>query len=57
MAAAVQEVYGAVQSYDWGRLGKDGSQVSELAGAAIPGWKDKSYSADKPYAEVGVYKV
>ncbi|GAA93370.1 uncharacterized protein L969DRAFT_19764 [Mixia osmundae IAM 14324] len=50
MGETVFELAAAVQSYDWGVLGKDGSTVSEFAGV-IPGF-DKEYSADKPYAEL-----
>lgn len=36
------------QSYDWGKLGKDGSKVSQFA-KPLPGFE---YDENKPYAEV-----
>lgn len=44
----VLEIHGAVQSYDWGTLGKDGSKVAQLA-EPIPGFEADH---EKPYAEV-----
>jgi mannose-6-phosphate isomerase len=47
---SVLEIYGAVQSYDWGTLGKNGSKVAQLA-KPIPDFKAEQ---EKPYAEVCV---
>lgn len=45
---SVLEIHGAVQSYDWGTLGKNGSKVAQLA-EPIPDFKADD---NKPYAEV-----
>ena len=49
MGGLVHEIHGAVQSYEWGSLGKHGSKVAHFA-RDIPGFK---YDENKPYAEVG----
>jgi mannose-6-phosphate isomerase len=43
-----------VNSYDWGKVGKD-SAAAKFA-AATPA-DDFSIQEDKPYAEVGVYTI
>ncbi|GAA6058992.1 hypothetical protein JCM10212_001702 [Sporobolomyces blumeae] len=44
----VFELVCGAQSYDWGKLGKDGSKVSHFA----QGLPNFSYDAEKPYAEL-----
>ncbi|SCV70347.1 BQ2448_1741 [Microbotryum intermedium] len=44
----VFELVCGAQSYDWGKLGKDGSKVSQFA-QGLPGFK---YDEEKPYAEL-----
>ncbi|KDE07466.1 mannose-6-phosphate isomerase [Microbotryum lychnidis-dioicae p1A1 Lamole] len=44
----VFELVCGAQSYDWGKLGKDGSKVSQFA----QGLPDFKYDEDKPYAEL-----
>ncbi|GAA5926942.1 hypothetical protein JCM1841_001594 [Sporobolomyces salmonicolor] len=46
--SAVFELVCGAQSYDWGKLGKDGSKVSHFA----QGLPNFSYDEDKPYAEL-----
>ncbi|GAA5855858.1 hypothetical protein JCM9279_003342 [Rhodotorula babjevae] len=48
MSSTVFELVCGAQSYDWGKLGKDGSKVSHFA----QGLPNFSYDADKPYAEL-----
>ncbi|KAL8290619.1 hypothetical protein RQP46_002877 [Phenoliferia psychrophenolica] len=45
---ALFEIICGAQSYDWGKLGKDGSKVSHFA-QGTPGF---SYDPEKPYAEL-----
>ncbi|GAA5895667.1 mannose-6-phosphate isomerase PMI40 [Sporobolomyces salmoneus] len=46
--SAVFELVCGAQSYDWGKLGKDGSKVSHFA-QGLPKFE---YDAEKPYAEL-----
>ncbi|TNY20983.1 phosphomannose isomerase type I [Rhodotorula diobovata] len=47
-SSTVFELVCGAQSYDWGKLGKDGSKVSHFA----QGLPNFSYDAEKPYAEL-----
>ncbi|KAI9617503.1 hypothetical protein KEM48_007094 [Puccinia striiformis f. sp. tritici PST-130] len=48
MASPIVELIPQVQSYDWGKLGKDGSKVAEYS-KHLP---DFQYDENKPYAEL-----